>query len=115
MNPIGTARETVAAALAGVGATVHTYPPGAISGPCVVLVNGSPALTARGHVTLEAHITGTLGGDHPATIAALEQLAYDTQQALAGANLGWADLDGPTVDTTSQAITYRLPITLRPC
>lgn len=115
MNPMARARQTLADALTGIGAPVFTYPPAQVPGQCVVIVNGTPAMTARGHVTLEAHILGLAGGDHPSSIAAVEQLAYDTQQAVAGAGLGWADLGFTGLDTATGTLKFVLTITLRDC
>lgn len=113
MNPISDALDAVVEALAGLGVPVHRTPPAAMSGPCVVLL--PEQLSARGHVTLRVLAVVPVT-DNATAAGTLHQLIYDTQQAAAAANIGWADADlTPGVDRDTNTATAALTLTLRPC
>lgn len=103
-NPLTDVRQLVAGVLkaADLGVPVHTYPPGSVVGPCVVLYAGSPWLTPRGHVAINVTCYAATTTNQGA-LARLEQLCWDVQTALAAAgNVGWGELSEPRTDTTSQ-------------
>lgn len=113
-NPYAQARADAAAALAGVGVTVHAYDPGAISPPCIVLRPGQPWKTARGHVTLDVDCYAN-GVDNTAALQRLEQLLWDCEQAAAAAKFSWSEATSPQAESTTQTARATFSITLRPC
>ena len=113
MSALSAARETVAAALAGVGVPVFDQPPASLQPPCVVLIPGSPWIRPRGDVTLEivAHANPASGNTHALTD--LEDLVEAVRNSLWAAGLAAGDTDPPEVNPDAGAITARTPITVR--
>jgi hypothetical protein len=113
MNPLTESRRTVAAALAGIGVTVHDQPPGNLVAPCVVLLPGGPWIAARGHVTLDivAYANPAAGNDQ--ALNRLEDTVYDIREALFAAGMAAGDTETPRLDNTAGVLSATTPITIR--
>lgn len=115
-NPLTDVRQQLAAVLtaADLGVPVHTYPPGSITGPCVVLYPGDPWLTPRGHVSFVVTCYASTTTNQGA-MARLEQLSWDVAAALATTgNVGWGDFSAPSTDATSQLSSCTIQTVTRP-
>lgn len=110
-NPMADARAQVAAALAGLTIPVHDIPPGAVSGPFVVIV--ADEVDPRGHVTLTATMSAPLASARSA-VETVEQGAWDIRQAVGAAGLGWLAITRAEVDTDAQRLSRSITVTTRP-
>ncbi len=111
MSAIGDARNAVQAALGGLGVPVHPFPPGSVSGPCVVIQAGSPWITPRGLVALELVAYASPSGGNAPAITRLENLTEAIREALWSAGLAPGDTDTPVADGESLSATTS--VTLR--
>lgn len=117
-NPMTDVRDKLAAVLkaASLGVTVHTYRPGNITGPAVVIDPPAPGeawITPRGHVayrvTVYAAATTTQGATQR-----LEQLAWDVAEALSRSGATWGDFTAPDYDSTAQLAFCTINYQTRP-
>lgn len=110
-NPLADARALVATALVDLTVPVYVIPPGAVSGPCVVVT--ADEVDARGHVTLTVTASAPLASAK-AAVETVEQAAWDIRNAIAAAGLGWQTISAAQVDTDAQRLTRTLTVTSRP-
>lgn len=117
-NPMTDVRARLAAVLkaANLGVTVHSYRPGSINGPCVVLDPPPPGeawITARGHVAYRATVYAAATTTQGAT-QRLEQLAWDVVEALSKSGATWGDFTAPDYDSTAQLAFCTINYQTRP-
>jgi hypothetical protein len=118
MNPMTDVRERLAAVLkaADLVVTVHTYRPGSVNGPCVVVdapAPGEPWITPRGHVSYWVYVYAAATTTQSAT-QRLEQLAWDVCEALARCGTSWGNFNAPEYDSTAQLAFCSISTTTRP-
>lgn len=113
MSALTEVRAHVAAALAGLDVSVHTWPPAAVSPPCVVLVAGSPYLdpgTGWGSATVGLDVRIMVGSASGAAAAERLDLLIDAAvAALLAAQVQVLSVSPPTADPDSATLVVDIP------
>lgn len=106
------ARQTVAAALAGVGVPVHAAPPPTLAAPCVVIAPGADWVAAR-EINLDVIVVGNASGGSEATLARLEATVTAVREALWSAQIQTFPTAAPTPSDAGQTMSATVPVRLR--
>ena len=111
--PLAGVRAAIATALSGLGVPVHTYPPGTVSPPCVLLVPGSPYLdpgtgwgTSEVGIDVRIVVNASAGPDAMERLDALVDAAV---AALVTAKVGVQSVGAPTTSDDSGVVVADIP------
>lgn len=111
---IAEVRAHIASALSGVGVPVHTYPPGSVQPPCVLLMPGSPYLqpgAAWGSVNVGVNVrvvaNDAYGPDGVASLDELLEAVLDALVAAEGVNVD--SVSEPFADTEQGVQIFDIP------